>query len=207
MPEFNDIDFPGGDAYNLANIFEDGDNPSASTLNDESDWTISVLDPIFDHVRDLTDNETSRYDLFGHSAGSQVAHRFLLFKPTNKTNKVILSAAGWYTVPNISIDFPYGLNKGPFMYSTGILDEFFFKNISVIVGTEDNDPNAASLRHTDEAELQGAHRLSRAEHFFNESQNIANQINSPFNWQFQTVPNVGHQYNIMAGVASEFLYN
>ena len=38
-------------------------------------------------------------DLFGHSAGSQVAHRFLLFKPTNKTNKVILSAAGWYTVP------------------------------------------------------------------------------------------------------------
>ena len=207
VPEFNDIDFPGGDAYNLANIFEDGDNPSASSLNDESDWTISVLDPIFDHVRDLTDNETSRYDLFGHSAGSQVAHRFLLFKPTNKTNKVILSAAGWYTVPNISIDFPYGLNKGPFIYSTNILEELFFKNISVIVGTEDNDPNAASLRHTDEAELQGAHRLARAEHFFNESQNIASQINSPFNWQFQTVPNVGHQYNIMAGVASELLYN
>ena len=207
VPEFNDIDFPGGDAYNLANIFDDGDNPSESTLNEESDWTISVLDPIFDYVRDLTDNETSRYDLFGHSAGSQVAHRFILFKPTNKTNKVILSAAGWYTVPNISIDFPYGLNKGPFIYSNNILEEFFFKNIYVIVGTEDNDPNAPSLRHTDEAELQGAHRLARAEHFFNESQNIASEINSPFNWQFQTVPNVGHQYSIMAGVACELLYN
>ena len=88
-----------------------------------------------------------------------------------------------------------------------IPDSSSFLILSVIVGTEDNDPNAASLRHTDEAELQGAHRLARAEHFFNESQNIANQLNSPFNWQFQTVANVGHQYNIMAGVASELLYN
>ena len=120
---------------------------------------------------------------------------------------MVLSAAGWYTVPDSSIEFPYGLGNGPFMYSNTLLEELFYKNISIIVGMEDDDPNAASLRHTDEAELQGAHRLARAEHFFNESQNIANQINSPFNWQFQTVPNVGHQYNIMAGVASELLYN
>lgn len=206
-PEFSDSNFPGGDAYNLANIFDDGDNPSPNSLNEESDWTISVIDPLFEYVKELTDNETNRFDLFGHSAGSQVAHRFLLFKPNNKTSRIVLSAAGWYTVPDVSIEFPYGLYNGPFLYSNFLFEELFYKNIHVIVGTQDNDPNAPSLRHTDEAELQGAHRLARAEHFFNESSSIANELNMPFNWQFHSVPNVGHQYNTMGVVAAELLYN
>lgn len=206
-PEFSDSNFPGGDAYNLANIFDDGDNPSPNSLNEESDWTFSILDPLFEYVKELTDNQTSRFDLFGHSAGSQVAHRYLLFKPNNKTSRIVLSAAGWYTVPDASVEFPYGLYNGPFLYSNILFEELFYKNIHVIIGTQDNDPNAPSLRHTDEAELQGAHRLARAEYFFNESSSIANELNTPFNWQFIAAPNVGHQYNTMGVIAAELLYN
>src|SRR5690606_37870846 len=36
-PEFSDAYYPGGDAYNLGNIFTDGDNPSPSTLNPEQE--------------------------------------------------------------------------------------------------------------------------------------------------------------------------
>ena len=31
-PEFSDLDFPSGNAYNLGNIFIDGNNPSPETL-------------------------------------------------------------------------------------------------------------------------------------------------------------------------------
>ena len=206
-PEFTDTDFPGGDGYNLSNIFNDGDAPSESSLNPESEWTISIIDPLFDFMKEMTDNKTITFDLFGHSAGGQVAHRYLLFKPNGKINRVISSAAGWYTMPDISVLFPYGLSQGPFEFSSFVLEELFYKKLHILIGTNDNDPNYPGLRHTDEAEIQGTQRLERAAYFFNESMEIANELNTPFNWQYQTVPNVGHQYVLMSQVAAELLYD
>ena len=206
-PEFSNSDFPGGDAYNLANIFSDGDAPSSSTLNSESEWTISVIDPLFEFIKEMTDNKTPSFDLFGHSAGAQVAHRYLLFKQNGKVNRVISSAAGWYTIPDINIRFPYGLSEGPFEFSNFVLEELFYKKLYILIGTNDNDPDYPGLRHTNEAEIQGAHRLERAAFFYNVSMNIANELNTPFNWQYQIVPNVGHQYVLMSQVAVELLYD
>ena len=47
-PEFNSDDFPSGDMYNLANIFQDGDNPSSDTFNSPDSWTFSIIDQLFD---------------------------------------------------------------------------------------------------------------------------------------------------------------
>ena len=47
-PEFSITDFPGGDGYNLGNVFVDGDNPLSSTLNPEEAWAFSVIEPLFD---------------------------------------------------------------------------------------------------------------------------------------------------------------
>ena len=74
-PEFSQASFPGGDSYNLGNIFIDGDNPTSETLNPEYEWSFSILDPLFSHVKDLTNNTSQTYDVFGNSAGGQVAHR------------------------------------------------------------------------------------------------------------------------------------
>lgn len=206
-PEFSETDFPGGDGYNLSNIFNDGDAPSVSSLNPESEWAISIIDPLFDFIKEMTDNQTITFDLFGHSAGAQVAHRYLLFKPNGKVNRVISSAAGWYTMPNVSVAFPYGLNLGPFEFSSLVMEELFYKKLYIVIGTNDNDPDYPGLRHTDEAEIQGANRLERAAYFFNESMEIANQLNTQYNWEYHTVPNIGHQYVLMSQVAVELLYN
>ena len=40
-----------------------------------------------------------------------------------------------------------------------------------MIGSLDNDPNAPGLRHTEEAELQGANRLERAISFINTVKN------------------------------------
>ena len=59
LPEFNSLDFPSGDMYNLANIFEDGDNPSIDTLNSPDRWTFSIIDQLFDFIKSETSSNES----------------------------------------------------------------------------------------------------------------------------------------------------
>lgn len=73
-PKFSSTDFPGGDGYNLGNVFEDGDNPTLSTINEEQDWAFSIIEPLFDTVKSNLGNVSSTYNIFGFSAGGQFAH-------------------------------------------------------------------------------------------------------------------------------------
>ena len=168
-PEFSQASFPGGDSYNLGNIFIDGDNPTSGTLNPENEWSFSILDPLFSHVKDLTNNTSQTYDVFGNSAGGQVAHRLLLFKPDSPINKIVACASGWYTFPNPDINFPYGLESSP--AENLQLGQLFNKDFKIMIGSLDNDPNAPGLRHTEEAEIQGINRLDRAISFYHATKN------------------------------------
>ena len=68
VPEFTTTQFPGGDGYNLGNVFTDGDNPSASSLNNESEWAFSVIEPLFTYAIQNLNNQSSKYHIIGHSA-------------------------------------------------------------------------------------------------------------------------------------------
>jgi pimeloyl-ACP methyl ester carboxylesterase len=144
VPQFSTQDFPGGDAYNLGNVYVDGDNPSPTTLNEEEFWTYSVIEPLFDYFKEATGNLSLDYHVVGHSAGGQFVHRFLMFKPNARYNKLVASASGWYTVPDLSVSFPYGFNESILMNSS--LEEMFSKDLTILVGSLDNDPNASGLR-------------------------------------------------------------
>jgi len=51
-PKFSSDNYPGiGDNYIMSNIFDDGDNPSIETFNDPTEWTCSVLDPLFEYIK------------------------------------------------------------------------------------------------------------------------------------------------------------
>lgn len=203
-PQFSSENYPGGDFYNLGNIFVDGDNPSPSTLNDEEEWTFSVVDPIFEGFKTISGNETETYDVFGHSAGAQFAHRLLMFKPQAKINRVVEAAAGWFTMPDNSVDFPYGTSLSPVQDSD--LAYFFSAQMTVMVGALDTDPNSFDLRHNEQADAQGLNRYSRATYFFTQSQNLAEQATLTFNWNFTSLPNVGHEYAPSAIAAANILY-
>jgi pimeloyl-ACP methyl ester carboxylesterase len=201
---FSETYYPGADVYNLANIFDDGDNPSASTQNPEEEWTFSVIDPIFLDFKKLIGNNVSQYDLFGHSAGAQLAHRYLILQPNTNINRAVCSASGWYMMPDKAVDFPYGLKISPAQNAN--LGPVFSRVTFVIVGANDTDPNSFNLRHTPEADAQGNNRLERAQYFYQGSLGIATQAANAFNWQYKTVPNTGHDGNAMANFAADFLY-
>ncbi|WP_339614039.1 hypothetical protein [uncultured Winogradskyella sp.] len=204
-PEFSGANFPGGDAYNLGNVFVDGDNPSPSSLNTEAEWTFSVIEPLFDYITQNINNNSLTYQVFGHSAGGQVAHRFLMYKPNARYDKVVASASGWYTVTDLEVSFPYGFTESPL--ETSILENLFQKKLFIQVGSLDNNPNASSLRHNIFADAQGLNRLDRAQYFYNKASVLAETNNLEFHWELHIKEGADHNFEIASKNAADLIFN
>ena len=204
-PEFNSDDFPSGDMYNLANIFQDGDNPSSDTFNSPDSWTFSIIDQLFDFIKSEIGGNQTTYNAWGHSAGAQFLHRFVFYLPDSKLNIAVCSNAGWYTVPESGVVFPYGLLES--QLSNSNLISAFSKKLYVHLGDADTDPNSSSLRHNDIVdEQQGLNRLVRGRYFFETSQEKAESLNATFNWEkTPEVSGVGHDHTAMALDALQYI--
>ena len=204
-PKFSSSNFSLGDGYNLGNVYVDGDNPSTDTLNDENEWSFSIIEPLFDSVKSSLSIESEKYNLFGFSAGAQFVHRFIQFMPDARFNKVVAGAAGWYTVPNNSIPFPYGYQNS-ILISTN-LNDLLSSDLHIQVGALDNNPNSAGLRHNEYADAQGLNRVTRAVHFFESGQNIADSNNYNFNWSLHIIQGAGHNLIPNAENACDLMFN
>ncbi len=204
-PEFSAENFSGGNGYNLGNVFQNGDNPSPETLNNESDWAFSIIEPMFDTIRLQLNYQSNTYDLYGHSAGGQFVHRLLMFKPGVRADKIVASASGWYTTVNNAVSFPHGFRNSPLENLS--LQGLFSRKIHIQVGANDDNPNDAGLRRDAQTDIQGNNRRARAIYFFNDAQNRANSLQIPFAWSFREIPNANHDFETASIQAAQFLYN
>lgn len=204
VPEFSEASFSDVNGYQLGNVYIDGDQPSAATLNAEAIWSFSLIEPLFAFVKNKTKNTNATYLAIGHSGGAQFLHRFLMFKPAAKCERAIVSAAGWYTATDKNIDFPYGLRSSPL--ESLDLAPLYTKNITVQVGTSDNNPNSSSLRRNAQADAQGLHRLARAQYFYNKAAQNASSLSLPFTWQLAIIPGLSHDYVAALGHAADLLF-
>ena len=204
-PEFSDSNYPGlGDNYLMANIFEDGDNPSLSTYNNPDEWTFSVLDPIFENIKQDISGTQEAYNAWGHSGGAQFLHRFIMYMPSSKLDVAVCSNAGWYTVPENTVSFPYGILNGQLPNSN--LITAFSKKLIVHLGQNDTDPNSPGLRRNSVVDnQQGIHRLERGQYFFSTSQSTAQGLNTAFNWEKHEAAGVGHDAQQMANAALPYI--
>lgn len=203
-PKFSSSGFPGGDGYILGNVFEDGDNPSTNSLNPKSDWAFSVIEPLFDDVKSQLGNTSSTYNIFGFSAGGQFAHRFVMFKPKARVDKIVASASGWYSVPDSEIRFPYGIGHSPIEDIPA--SDYFSKNMTIQIGTLDNDPNASALRRNPSVDKQGNNRYDRAHYMFNRSKAISESLSVNFNWSLVDTQGNTHSLKGSISQAADILY-
>lgn len=203
-PEYSQEQFPGGDGYNLGNVFIDGDNPSAETLNNEAAWTFSTVSPIFNYFKETVSSSVLGYDVFGHSAGAQFVHRLMIFKPNVAINRAVVSAAGWYTLLDTATSFPYGIGSSPAAKNN--FEAYLLRNQTIIVGEFDNDPNASDVRHNEIVDRQGLTRLARAQNYYSDNMQKATNWKHTFNWKFQILQKVGHDYAAAANAAAAILY-
>jgi poly(3-hydroxybutyrate) depolymerase len=200
VPQFNTEDFPRALGYNLGNVFT---NNTYNQINARDIWSYSAIEPLFDFVKEKYGNTSSNYRLYGHSAGSQFVHRFIFFVPDARVSKIVTANAGWYTAPDFSIEFPYGLKNSP--VSEADVKSSLNQPVVVLLGEADNDPEHPSLRRAEPAMLQGKHRLERGYHFYKQAEEAAKSHQVAFNWKLETVPNVGHKNGLMAQAAIKHL--
>ena len=198
VPEFSDDDFPESEAYNLGNVFD-----GQGSRRPHSEWSFSAIEPIFDDVRKRYGMTADGYAIYGHSAGAQFVHRFLFHVSDARVTRAVAANAGWYTMPDLAIDYPYGLKGSAVSRET--LEQALQRPLTVLLGEQDTDPEHDSLRRTPEALAQGAHRLARGQAFFAAGQAAARDLGVPFAWQLATVPGAEHDNRLMAPAAIPFL--
>lgn len=214
-PEFTDEDWPGSSAYNLGNI---STSESDRSPKPRSEWSFSKIEALFDFVRETAAPviEADSYSMFGHSAGGQFVHRFLMWEPNARVKVAVAANAGWYTVPVDEAEeaaWPYSVRRSP-DYDAGTpatdplpeanLNAAFGKRLMVLLGEEDT-LRTSNLRQTANADAQGPHRLARGGYFFGKSQAEAERRDATFRWGLQTVPEVGHSGRGMAIPAAEIM--
>jgi poly(3-hydroxybutyrate) depolymerase len=188
--------FPGSESYNLGNVF-DSDTGEANAIEE---WTFSLIEPLFDEIVSRVGGKQQDYVLYGHSAGSQFVHRLMFFAPEIRASQFIAANAGWYTMPDFSVEYPYGLkNSG---IAEGDLPAILAQPLTVLLGNADIDVNADKLRKTPEAEAQGANRLERGQAMFLLGRTKAEQLGVPFNWKLLIVKGADHDNAKMAPAAA-----
>ena len=197
VPEFSAERFPG--SWNYSAPRQTNSDPSDGA----TPFAFAAIEQIFDQVIKANKLTASDYRMYGHSAGAQFVHRFILSNPQARAKVAVAANAGWYMMPEFEGNFPYGL-KGSGL-SAESLKGALAKKLVILLGEKDTDPNHPQLSRTAQAQRQGANRFERGLTFFRTGERQAGELNVPFNWQLRTVPNVAHSNAGMAGAAAPLL--
>ncbi len=190
-PEFSQKAFPGSKNYNLGGV-----NLSGPRAYD-------AIEPLFQHLKSNRGVTADTYILFGHSAGAQFVHRYVCMAQSPHLQLAIAANAGWYTMPLLDQSWPYGLAGAGDTRCTP--EEWYQKPLLIMLGDQDNDPDAPSLRQTQEAKAQGPHRLARGLRFLRTAHLDAKRLDVELAWRFKVVEGVGHDNRGMAQAAAALL--
>ncbi len=198
VPEFSNENYAGSRRYNLGYMVSSKGMP-----RDKAKWSFTAIERIFDQVVEENRLGAKKYSIYGHSAGGQFVHRFVLFMPNARYKLAIAANPGWYTMPNKEVAFPYGL--GGTEVDDAQLTEVFQKRFVLLLGSADTDPNHKYLKKTPEASKQGPHRVARGKEFIRQSRTLAKQMKVKIKWRMQTVPNIGHSNSKMTPAAAKMI--
>ena len=194
-PEFDQEDYRGAEKYNLGNVYE----KNKKTFLSPEKWSFSLIEPLFDHVVAQTKSNSKGYYLYSHSGGAQFVHRFLMFVNQTRVIKAAFANAGWYTLPDMNTEFPFGIKNSP--VGNEQLARFFATKVFVLLGTDDTKTDENSYNTTDNAEAQGKTRFDRGKYYFKAVKAKAEEMKLPLNWTEIYVPNVGHDNGNMGKFA------
>jgi hypothetical protein len=199
FPEFTFESWPDEEHYHMGNVLEEN-----GTMNSRADWSYSTILEIFYLVVASVPNPPDTFDIQGHSAGSQVAHRMAILMPEAPFGHIVVANCGCYMLPTYDEPYPNGI--ADMDISTADLALAFSRDLTLTLGTLDNDPDDPLLSHTEWAEAQGPHRFARGHYFYNYCKNMAANLSLPFRWKLVEVEGVGHSPNAMAPSAVEAIF-
>ncbi len=172
--------------------------------NPRPEWTYTLIEHLFDRVKTLARSVRKTYFLYGHSAGGQFVHRMLLFRPDARVDKAVAANAGRYMLPDFDIAWPYGMKRSGCPVVT--VKKAFSRPLTVMVGSEDTDPDDEHLAQSERAMKQGEHRLARAKYFIEAAAKQAKLYHLECAWSLEIVEGAGHVNAQMAPAAARLMF-
>lgn len=197
-PHFSAEDFPSS-LYQLGNV------KAAYQQSDCSLMTYTIIDDIFLYVKELVNSSQTQYNLYGHSAGAQFVHRFVLFYHSPLLNKAVAANAGTYTFPTDEAKYQFGYSSIGGMAQWDVT-QALAKKLTLFIGENDTERDN-NLNVTTEADEQGLTRKERGANFYLQWANTARLLGMRYVWKIKQIEGVSHSNNRMSPVAADFLYD
>ena len=172
-------------------------------LKDETLYLNDSIEYFFNFFKSKYKLHTNTYKIYGHSAGAQFVHRYLLITQEPAVDQAVIANAGWYTVISDN-NYPYGIRNIPVEFKGNQLKNFLDYRISLLIGSD--DIGNTSLNTSEGAMLQGLNRYQRAENFFDYLLMYGEQKNLPVRWKYQVVEGAIHSNEKMAPSAFNILF-
>ena len=171
---------------------------------DKNLYLNNSIDILFEYIKSRFSLSQDLYNIYGHSAGAQFVHRYLLLSNEPKVNTAVAANAGWYTFLD-GANFPYGLSNPPINFESSNVRDFLKMDLHVLIGSADTEITS-SVNQSKGANNQGLNRFQRANNFYNYTERIVKQNNLEFNWSFQIVKGVAHSNSRMSKAAAEVIF-
>ena len=193
--EFPEASFPEYLWYNFGNLHaKDG------TPNPREQWTFGIDSRLFAALQAQGITTTKQYGLFGHSAGGQYVHRMLSFGYRDHVAVAVSANAGTYAMPDLAIDWPWGL--GATEVTPDALPALLQFPLTIMAGTEDTKTTGRFFPKGPKSLRQGPTRYARAHTYLANGRQAAREHGAALGWRVIDVPGVGHDGRRMSDAAA-----
>lgn len=139
--------------------------------------------------------DTSRVDLFGFSGGAQFAHRFA-YAHGQRLRRLVLGAAGWYTMPDPAVGYPYGTRSAKGLDGARLNPVAFARlpTLVLVGGMDDREDDDELNRRRIVCDMQGLHRVERARRWADAMNKLARRTGRAGCVDLRVLPGVGHSF-------------
>ena len=140
--------------------------------------------------------DTDCVDIFGFSGGAQFAHRFTMAH-SRRVRRLVLGAAGWYTMPDSELPYPYGIANAEGLDGVR-LNALAAARLPtlVVVGEHDDCPDDEELNRSDiVCRTQGLSRLQRAQAWVRAMKAYAAARGESDAVDLHVLPGIGHSFH------------
>lgn len=194
-PTFAAASHPGAGTYNNGGVIGAG-----GEVTPAAGWAYQIPARLFAALRAGGVTQRRQAFLFGHSAGSQFAHRMAALTDRGPFCAIACGNAGWYSLPTLDRAFPEGL--GGLGLRDAELEAWLAYPLLIMAGDADVETGAASLPRNPEALAQGPHRFARAWNLLAFARAEAARRGVPCHWRIEVVPGIGHDGDAMSKVCA-----
>jgi poly(3-hydroxybutyrate) depolymerase len=170
---------------------------------DPEQTSFALIEHLFDGVKAATGNTQPRYLIYGFSEGGQFVHRLVLTQPEARYARAVIGTPGWYTMPDFDVAWPYGLKHT--RTDRAALKKIFERDVVLLLGSADTDPNHPDLSRKAKSMAEGPHRVARGQNFFKQAEARAAELKAQFAWRLQMVPGVAHEPKKMSPSAAALI--